>query len=110
MISLRSLILLAAAIPATAQQSGDYAYTSDGTSITITRYSGNGGLVTIPDTIEGLPVTGIGERAFALCPYITQLTLPGSITTIGTRAFEKNNMGWSDWKRSGNLTAYDYSN
>jgi len=22
----------------------------------------------------------------------------------------KNNMGWSDWKRSGNLTAYDYSN
>jgi hypothetical protein len=22
----------------------------------------------------------------------------------------ENNMGWSDWKRSGNLTAYDYSN
>ena len=79
-------------MPVTAQQSGDFAYSSDGTSITITRYTGNGGFVTIPSTIEGLPVTGIGEDAFAFCPYITRLTLPDSITIIGTRAFELANL------------------
>jgi len=65
-----SLILLAAAVPVTAQQSGDFTYSSDGASITITRYTGNGGFVTIPGTIEGLPVTSIGEDAFAFCVYI----------------------------------------
>jgi hypothetical protein len=90
--SLCCLILLAAAIPATAQQSGDFSYASDGASITITRYNGNGGFVTIPDTIEGLPVTGIGEGAFAFCPYITRLTLPDGITIIGTRAFQQANL------------------
>jgi hypothetical protein len=58
--SLWWLTLLAAALTAKAQQSGDFSYVSDGVSITITRYTGNGGFVTIPDTIEDLPVTDIG--------------------------------------------------
>jgi CubicO group peptidase (beta-lactamase class C family) len=32
------------------------------------------------------------------------------IARFGQLYLQKNNMGWSDWKRSGNLTAYDYSN
>ena len=43
--------------------------------------------VTIPSTIAGYKVTGIGDRAFENCPGITTVYIPSSITQIGARAF-----------------------
>lgn len=41
----------------------------------------------IPSEIEGLPVTGIGKEALALCRELKSVTIPNSVTTIGEEAF-----------------------
>jgi len=43
--------------------------------------------VTIPDTIEGLPVTSIGHGAFYDGTGLTGVTIPNSVTSIGEAAF-----------------------
>jgi formylglycine-generating enzyme required for sulfatase activity len=62
----------------------------DGT-VTITRYTGQGGDVVIPDTINGLPVTSIGDHAFGdwdrQNTSLTTLIIPDSVTSIGDGAF-----------------------
>ena len=61
------LFLLATVATSVALQSGDFTYVVNAPamdSVTITNYTGSGGTVTIPDTIESLPVTGIGDEAF----------------------------------------------
>ena len=42
----------------------------------------------IPDTYNGLPVTGISKSAFAFCTDLTSITIPNSITNIGDYAFQ----------------------
>jgi PKD repeat protein len=65
-----------------------YAYTTNagGLTLTITGYSGPGGAVTVPSTINNLPVTSIGVDAFA-DNSLTSVTIPGSVTNIGNDAF-----------------------
>lgn len=66
-----------------------FTYSTNGSTATIVSYSGPGGDVTIPGTIAGLPVTAIGFAAFkSPFPSITNVTLPGSLTSIGDYAFE----------------------
>ena len=43
--------------------------------------------VSIPSTIDGLPVTSIG-RAFGECSSLTSVTIPSSVTSIDSRAFD----------------------
>ena len=62
-------------------------YTTNNGTITITGYTGPGGAVTIPDTINGLPVTSIGDYAFCNCTSLTSVTIPNSVTSIGDEAF-----------------------
>ena len=63
-LSLIGLMFLSSS--AFALQSGDFTYTlSDGT-VTITEYTGTGGAIVIPATIDGMPVVGIGEHAFSI--------------------------------------------
>jgi hypothetical protein len=88
LLALLGFILLNTPLAVTAQQSGDFTYVSDGLAITITGYTGPGGVVTIPDTIGGLPVRTIGGNAFYDEYSITSVTIPGSVTSILAEAFE----------------------
>jgi len=59
-----------------------------GTAVEITGYpTTQVGPITVPDTIEGLPVTRIGDYAFDGCSGLTDITLPVTISSIGARAF-----------------------
>lgn len=64
-----------------------FEYTSDGESITITGYTGPGGEVLIPETIDGLPVSEIGSKVFAGCDSVISVTIPSSVTTIDLGSF-----------------------
>ena len=63
-----------------------FTFTTNNGAITITGYIGSGGAVTIPTNINGLPVTRIGQNAFARSG-LTGVTIPSSVTTIGDLAF-----------------------
>lgn len=43
--------------------------------------------IEIPDEIDGLPVTSIGDTAFRWCENLTEINIPDSITSIGLSAF-----------------------
>jgi hypothetical protein len=77
-------LLLLFAISATAQP--QFSYTNDNGRITITKYTGPGGAVIIPDMIDGLPVTRIGGSAF-FESSLTAVVIPNSVTSIGGSAF-----------------------
>ena len=60
---------------------------SDGTA-EITGYTGDGGDLTIPSSIDGYTVTNIGNSAFEGCTGLTSIPIPDSVTSIGSSAFE----------------------
>jgi len=65
----------------------DFTYTSTASAVTITGYTGTGGAITIPSTIGSLPVTNIASQAFYGNTNFTNVTIPASVTTIGSQAF-----------------------
>jgi hypothetical protein len=79
------LLILLFVLPAVVQ--AQFNYKNIGGKITITKYTGTGGAVTIPSTINNLPVTSIGTNAFASCVTLTSVTIPNSVSTIGNYAF-----------------------
>jgi hypothetical protein len=64
-----------------------FIYIVTNNTITITGYTGTNTAVIIPDTINGLPVTRIGDYAFEGLLNVTSVTIPGSVASIGPRAF-----------------------
>jgi len=80
------IMLLNCAIPAVVRAQFNYTINADLT-ITITGYTGAGGAATIPDTINGLPVTSIGENAFRSQVLMTSITILNNVTNIGSGAF-----------------------
>jgi hypothetical protein len=79
------LLLLLLTLPTTVQ--AQFTYTTNNGTITITKYTGYGSAVTVPDTINGLPVTRIGDAAFSSSPNLTSVTIPDSVVSIGANAF-----------------------
>ena len=59
----------------------------NGTSVKITSYHGSDTIVTIPDVIDGKPVTVVGEYAFLWCTEITSIVIPDSVLIIDEYAF-----------------------
>jgi hypothetical protein len=69
---------------------GQFTYTITNDTATITGYAGYpgpSGDMTIPDMIDGYPVTSIGTGAFHNCTGLTSVTFPNSVTNIGDSAF-----------------------
>ena len=50
-------------------------------------YSGE---VVIPEKVNNIKVTCIGDGAFAGCPNLTSVTIPNTVTTIGSYAFRNS--------------------
>jgi hypothetical protein len=65
----------------------DFAYSVVGDAVIITGYLGMGGEVTIPEAIEGLPVTSIADFAF-FGADLFRVTVPPHVTHIGASAFD----------------------
>ena len=77
-------IVCLALLTSTVVVDAQFSYSVEEGAVTITGYTGIGGVVIIPDTIEGLPVTGIEDRAFFNEESLTSVVIPASITHIGT--------------------------
>jgi len=72
-----------------------YGQTADRKGVVITGYTGRGGAILIPPTIEDLPVLEIGKDAFRgrvnnnwqRASYITSIVIPNSVKIIRQDAF-----------------------
>jgi hypothetical protein len=63
-----------------------FGFRSANGAMTILHYIGNGGSVTVPTEIEGLPVTAVAEYALSQA-NVTSVSIPNGVTSIGTGAF-----------------------
>lgn len=62
--------------------SGAFRYTVENNEVTLTQYNGVEANVTIPESIDGMPVVAIGTRAFMDCITIKSVTIPDSVVNI----------------------------
>lgn len=70
------------------QKEQDYSFTYlIYSKVTITNYTGSATTVSIPSEIEGKPVTRVERYSFENCYELEKVTIPNSVTEIGSRAF-----------------------
>ena len=70
---------------------GDFQYDineNEGT-VTITKYKGNAENVEIPASIDGMAVTAIDANAFSNNGYLSSVSIPANVETIGDNAFQE---------------------
>ena len=67
-------------------QSGEWQYTLTDGEATVTGYSGSAKAVSVPDRLNGYPVTAIGRAAFYRASFDT-VSIPSSVREIGWWAF-----------------------
>ncbi|MBI1841806.1 MAG: leucine-rich repeat domain-containing protein [Verrucomicrobia bacterium] len=72
---------------ADAAQHGDFVFESSDSGAIITGYLGSGGDVTVPDRLNGQPVTRIGFEAFAHVINLNFLSMPVGVSEIESHAF-----------------------
>ena len=86
--ALFGILTVMAALAMQAHAQFNYTINADLT-VTITEYTGPGGAVIIPPTINGLLVTSIGSEAFhSVSSSLTSVSLPNTLTSIGSGAFD----------------------
>ena len=94
---LLAVLLLSAALSAYALQQADpeanftVRIIDNGTAVEITGYVGINRVVHIPDRIQGLPVTHIGNGAFWR-NQLSNVSIPDSVTHIDMEAFAENQL------------------
>ena len=64
-----------------------YRVYSEGGHAEITGYNGSEKNLIIPDTLDGVPVTSIGQQAFVNCTVLESVEIPDSITRMGYWVF-----------------------
>ena len=86
------LVMVAGLMPVQAEaanlRSGDWEYTISSSGATVTKYNGYDSDVTIPSMLGGQTVTSIGSYAMEDNFYVTSLTIPRKVTSIGYHAFK----------------------
>lgn len=78
----------------------DFTYgTNPNGTIRLLRYTGNGGAVAVPATLDGKPVTVIGNGCFGNCAGLVSVTLPDSVTAIedGNLSGVGGDASWPGW-------------
>jgi len=65
----------------------DFEYSTTENGISITKYSGSSSFVIVPENINGILVTNIGDNAFRDHKEIKEVIIPDSIVSIGNYAF-----------------------
>jgi len=85
-----AILLFLLALPEAVQ--AQFTFTTNNGTITITGYTGSGGLVVIPSATNGWPVKSIGANAFAQNTVVSNVVIPDSITNIGTYAFYESGL------------------
>lgn len=80
------LILVLTVSPA--KVSAQFVCATNAEDVSIVRYTGSGGVVTIPDFIGGLPVASIGVWAFQYCTNVTSVVLGANVVSIEAQAFQ----------------------
>ena len=93
-VNKRWLVLIAlfacALLPLHAAILNELTYTTTDGKVTITDCNkAAAGELVIPETIEGNPVTSIGELAFSDCFYLREIKMPNSVVSIGNQAFAR---------------------
>lgn len=71
---------------------GDFEYADYKDGIELTRYIGNSSSVNVPEKIDGKQVLKFGNSLFKNCKWITTVTLPNGLTTIGYYAFKNTQL------------------
>ena len=92
----------------TVVERGDLRFTVYDDFAIVTKCLSQNGAV-IPDTIEGVPVTEIGNEAFAVCNQMKEVVIPGSVETIGDNAFGHNMLLESVTIGNGTVTIGNYA-
>jgi hypothetical protein len=87
LVLLSEAMLLVSSVVVEAQ----FIFTTNNGSITITGYTGTNGSLVIPNTINGFPVTSIGDGSVQRIDFglgtITSIAIPDSVTNIASCAF-----------------------
>jgi hypothetical protein len=85
---IQKLLIGAALVGAATLVQAQFSYSDNGDgTCTITGYTGPGGALSIPNSINGLSVVSIGGGAFYTNTSLTSVTIPDSVTSIGGEAF-----------------------
>jgi uncharacterized repeat protein (TIGR02543 family) len=69
-----------------------FTYTITDNKVTITGYTGTATSIAIPSTIEGKPVTTIGNAAFEGKTFITSVRFPSTLQRIEPSAFQQTGL------------------
>ncbi len=82
-------------------KAGELEFRLDGDHAVLERYVGEDESVTVPETVDGLPVTIVGSDAFAgydektysrSAPFVREVVLPDSVEYIASRAFAETQL------------------
>ena len=84
---LAAVLFIAGVLPSQAQQWDGFSYRAYANAVEITFYEGYASAVTIPSSIDGLPVASISRNAFINNNVLTSVAIPSSVNSIGDWAF-----------------------